>query len=685
MGNELFISDLSLPAEPMPDVGAALQSLQKAAAELGRYKAAETKTEMRERIDAKANEAKTNPTEKEKDSGRYKKGRFSMHGLRIAVENPKGSTRSGTGEDGKKWETKMHSHYGYVEGTEGNDTDPVDVFVGDEPHSEYVVAINQVDPKTGKFDEHKIMLGYTSVKAAKKCYLQNYEKGWKGLGSAVPLTMEQFKKWLTDGDHEKPIAAPSSSKKPKVYARVTMSSQHITMLPMAIKRSADRGDKWIYSCCGQEECHGCPQSSMLVKVAAEDNPPTVAVDLDGTLAKHYEEYEADYIPDPRPGARKAMQEFKDRGYRIIIFTVRGDDELVKDWLNEHEIPFDYINENPDQPEDASDKVLADVYIDDRAVPAKQRWSQITTEVGKRIKQSVYLVKSAEGDPQHVLVTGHSGAGKSTLGAQLSEELDMPLHRLDKDPRWRTMLSEVKGPLGTGAEHAQYQDVRRQLMADALALKEPHVIEGTQVAAAPEAADKHRTILVDPTALQVVRRRLGRDRKRGKQGPMPPGSATARERARLARALMATMESELQTLRDNPNVEKRSADDYPAYEVAESDIHGHGSKAQRDLDAGAFVGTLATNVGEDAFDRRKLRLTQLGIFINYGPDRNIELRENNDGGYDAYTTVPVREGGEFTASNGYDQEYVEMDVPYGAVLTNGTVHGEENFLHDQERT
>ncbi len=644
---------LTLPAEPVPDVAAALLALSKTA---------ETLTQFRKRVDTGANKANTDPTEAEKESGRYRKGRFSFHGLPVAIENPKGSTRSGTGADGKTWTTKMHSHYGYVERTEGKDNDPVDVFIGDEPHSEFVVAINQVDPKTKKFDEHKFMLGYTSVAAAKKCYLKNYEDGWKGLGSAVAMTMDQFKRWLAKGDMKKPVAELAlRAKRKRVFAAVTMTSKQAALMPMAAKtalcpecggmtKSAREIDaiaeqphkfvesdmsraaqarpddrwcqvcakmvtkhaegKWIYSCCGKEVCAGCPEASTLLHVkeatakkpaaksvvpakltelardvkleggygtvfyhpedkkvwfqvgdwhgsdvvdpwvnkfnkvkgvsevevehesapsrdkgwirvfhsygkkgpAWHDSPPkvkvsTVAVDLDGTLAKKYDKYDADSIPGPRPGAKKAMQDFKDRGYRVIIFTVRGDEKLVRAWLKEHDIPFDYVNENPDQPEDASDKVLADVYIDDRAVPAKQRWSLIQTEVGKRIKQ---------------------------------------------------------------------------------------------------------------------------------------------------------------------------ADDYPSYEIFKSDIHGHGSKAQRDLESGAYVGTLANRVGEDGFGRGKMELTRLGIFINYGPDRNIELRSNSDDGYDVHTTAPVAKGDEFFASDGYAEEYDEMEVPDSNVLTNGTVHGEENF-------
>jgi hypothetical protein len=122
-------------------------------------------------------------------------------------------------------------------------------------------------------------------------------------------------------------------------------------------------------------------SEQLDAIFEDDHIPTVAVDLDGTLAK---DKSSDTIGDPRPGAKRAMEELQRLGYRIIIFTVRDNDKLVRNWCNKHEIPFDYINENPDQPEDGSNKIIADVYIDDRAINADGSWSKILDQVKQRL-------------------------------------------------------------------------------------------------------------------------------------------------------------------------------------------------------------------------------------------------------------------------------------------------------------
>jgi hypothetical protein len=122
-------------------------------------------------------------------------------------------------------------------------------------------------------------------------------------------------------------------------------------------------------------------SEQLDLIFEDDHVPTVAVDLDGTLAK---DATGDVIGAPRPGAKQAMEELQRLGYRVIIFTVRGDEKLVRDWCNKHEIPFDYINENPDQPDDGSGKIIADVYIDDRAINADGSWSKILDQVKQRL-------------------------------------------------------------------------------------------------------------------------------------------------------------------------------------------------------------------------------------------------------------------------------------------------------------
>jgi len=63
-----------------------------------------------------ASQIDTSPSEAQVEAGNYRKAKLSLHGLQISIENPKGSTRSGTSRSGKKWETTMAAHYGYIRG-----------------------------------------------------------------------------------------------------------------------------------------------------------------------------------------------------------------------------------------------------------------------------------------------------------------------------------------------------------------------------------------------------------------------------------------------------------------------------------------------------------------------------------------------------------------------------------------
>lgn len=146
----------------------------------------------------------TQPSEAQKKAGNYKKEHIKIDGLNISIENPDGSTRKGKDKSGKKWESTMTGHYGYFKRTLGKDGDQVDVVVKPETESSPTVFIvDQVDPGTGKFDEHKVILGTESEEEAKALYLSNYESGWQGFGDITAMPQSDFKEWLKDGKRTK--------------------------------------------------------------------------------------------------------------------------------------------------------------------------------------------------------------------------------------------------------------------------------------------------------------------------------------------------------------------------------------------------------------------------------------------------------------------------------------------------
>lgn len=155
----------------------------------------------KELIDAAAKETDTEVSQEQRQAGNYRKGKFGYHDLVIAIENPAGSTRSGTSKSGHKWSIKLQDHYGYIlKHVSEADGDHVDVFVAAEPdftnHNVYVIDQNV----GGEFDEHKCVLLAKSAKDAKEIYRRNYSDGWKGYGDLSTLSLGEFTRWLREGD-----------------------------------------------------------------------------------------------------------------------------------------------------------------------------------------------------------------------------------------------------------------------------------------------------------------------------------------------------------------------------------------------------------------------------------------------------------------------------------------------------
>lgn len=151
-------------------------------------------------------ETETEPTEAQKKAGNYKKGHLTFGGYDFTVETPKGVTRSGKDEQGKPWSVTMHDTYGYILGKIGVDGDHIDMFINDaadlDTFDGNVCVVDQVNPETGEFDEHKVMYGYPDEAAAITAYTKNYSPGWKGLGKVTSVPKATFDKWLESSDRK---------------------------------------------------------------------------------------------------------------------------------------------------------------------------------------------------------------------------------------------------------------------------------------------------------------------------------------------------------------------------------------------------------------------------------------------------------------------------------------------------
>lgn len=156
----------------------------------------------------KAASQAADPTPAQAEAGNYKKGHLDIQGLPVTIETPAGAERRGTDEDGKPWAHKIDSHYGYIKRTTGADGDHVDTYVGPNPQSDSVTIVDQINPKTGKFDEHKVVLGANDETEARRIYEGGFADGSgpSRIGGMVTMPVSDFKGWLANGDQTKPAA-----------------------------------------------------------------------------------------------------------------------------------------------------------------------------------------------------------------------------------------------------------------------------------------------------------------------------------------------------------------------------------------------------------------------------------------------------------------------------------------------
>lgn len=146
------------------------------------------------------------PTPAQAEAGNYRKGHMRWAGMEISVETPKGGTRRA--KDGSWTVQHMPAHYGYIRGTEGADGDHVDIYLGDHPQADVVWVIDQVDAKTGEFDEHKVMAGFPNRAAAVDAYNRGFSdgRGPDRMGAMTPMHVARFKTWVRERNTMVPLA-----------------------------------------------------------------------------------------------------------------------------------------------------------------------------------------------------------------------------------------------------------------------------------------------------------------------------------------------------------------------------------------------------------------------------------------------------------------------------------------------
>lgn len=115
----------------------------------------------------------------------------------------------------------------------------------------------------------------------------------------------------------------------------------------------------------------------------EPRQPWVAVDLDGTILSYESGYgESNTFGEPLPGAREALNELQQLGWRVSIYTARFQDldeaetqelkDMLADYLVAAEVPFDDIW--------VGRKPQADAFVDDKALRFEGDWATIVEQL-----------------------------------------------------------------------------------------------------------------------------------------------------------------------------------------------------------------------------------------------------------------------------------------------------------------
>lgn len=147
---------------------------------------------------------------KAKDTaGNFKKEHEKIHGIPVAIEVKKGHERVKYKPGGKiKFKAKQYADYGAILGTKDADGMNTDVMVGPHKGSDKAYIIDQQKHDSGKFDEHKVLLGFKKRKKAIKAYTKSYadRHGKERVKDVVKTDIKGLKKWLKYGNLDKPAS-----------------------------------------------------------------------------------------------------------------------------------------------------------------------------------------------------------------------------------------------------------------------------------------------------------------------------------------------------------------------------------------------------------------------------------------------------------------------------------------------
>lgn len=137
------------------------------------------------------------------NGGRASVGQTNAAGVPVTLETRKGDMRQRQDSGA----SRMAADYGYISNAKPDaDGMKTDAFVGPHRDSKKVFVVNQQHPHTGKFNEHKVLLGYKDRAHALRDYAHSFSDGLghKRIHSVVEMGTHELKDWLKK-PHTEPL------------------------------------------------------------------------------------------------------------------------------------------------------------------------------------------------------------------------------------------------------------------------------------------------------------------------------------------------------------------------------------------------------------------------------------------------------------------------------------------------
>lgn len=106
-------------------------------------------------------------------------------------------------------------------------------------------------------------------------------------------------------------------------------------------------------------------------------PVWIGIDFDHTIAKNEDIEPGDRYHKPFPGARDAILNMKESGYKIMIHSCNRK-AWIEEWMKHWDIPYDLVW-------DGLGKPVCSAYVDDLAVPFKGDWGNTLADIRSLIE------------------------------------------------------------------------------------------------------------------------------------------------------------------------------------------------------------------------------------------------------------------------------------------------------------